>query len=347
MDNIRINGKLYTKEYIRKINISETVSFTPIVVSVIEFLKIWWDDSLYVKVNTSGSTGEPKTIELPKSSMLASAEATLKFFGLKQNANILLVMSPQYIAGKMMIIRAIAGNLNLCAEEPVSDITPYLNKEYDFCALVPYQALTTIKRSGKQYFNNIKTLIIGGGKVDSELESLLLETSVECYSTYGMTETASHVALKKISAEFTAFQALPGIIFDTDERECLIIKNEYLPEKEIITNDVVKLNDSTTFIWKGRFDNVINSGGVKLYPETIEDKIKDLINIPFFITKFDHELLGEAVALVLECDKPEINEESRILSEIESVVNKYEKPRKIVYKSCFELTPTGKIRRQI
>ena len=169
----------------------------------------------------------------------------------------------------------------------------------------------------------LNQLIIGGGKVDDELKSMLLNTGVKCYSTYGMTETASHVAIKKIG-EDDVFESLPGVTFSIDDRNCLIIKTSYLPEKEIITNDVVTLIDDTRFVWNGRFDNVINSGGVKLFPEMIEEKIKDIISHNFFIAKEDHHALGQIPVLVIESSPIGEEQEIKLLDKISKRVKKYE-----------------------
>lgn len=348
ISEIKINNVIYNKYDIYKIIDSEIDEYPEFLKKVFEFLGEWFNNNDYVSLRTSGSTGKPKVINLSKRCMIESARSTITYFDLKKGDRLLLAMSAEFIAGKMMILRALLRRLDLYVYNPVSDITPYLDKEYDFCALVPYQVISTLRNMNSDFvtFNRIKKLIIGGGVVDSELELLLDNVDTDCYSTYGMTETASHVAIRNINKTHSSyFIALPGIEFLKDERDCLVIKGEHLPFGEIITNDVVELFDNKKFEWKGRYDNVINSGGVKLHPEEIEKKIEHLFSDRFFISKTDDSLLGEIVVLVIESEPNSKYDEKLILDKISILVKKYECPKKIIFKKTFEQTSTNKIRR--
>jgi o-succinylbenzoate---CoA ligase len=310
------------------------------------FLESWFDKSDTILAQTSGSTGVPKKLELKKAQMIASARLTNQFFDLQKEDTVLLCLSTNYIAGKMMIVRALVGQLHLIAIEPAS--YPIINKPVKFAAMVPMQVETLLNSTeGLAAMSYIDKLIIGGSTTSALLEARLQNVSTSCYATYGMTETVSHIALRKINGADSSdeYRALKGVRFEQDARDCLVIRAPHLQAEPFITNDIVILKNSMCFEWIGRFDNVINSGGVKLFPETIEKKISTFIGQRFYITSKKDEKLGEKVVLVIESEPFSEIKKQELDIQLNSTLGKFEKPRQIIFISRFEETSTGKVKR--
>ncbi|CAM4254550.1 AMP-binding protein [Flavobacterium terrigena] len=296
-----------------------------------KFLLEWLNNESFVFVQTSGSTGKPKQIVLQKNAMIASAKATGSFFNLQPKSTALLCLSADYIAGKMMLIRAITLGLHLDTTEPISN--PLANKKYNFVAMVPMQVANSLEQ-----LHLVETLLIGGTKVSYQLAESILKTNCKAFESYGMTETISHIAIKQIGAK--QFTVLPNVNISVDERNCLVIEALELSPDKIITNDIVEILNETQFILKGRIDNVINSGGVKIFPEEIEEKLAKYISIPFFIASFPDEKFGEKVILVVEGNPFEID------TILFSDLSKYQIPKEIVFIDKFIETETNKINRK-
>lgn len=304
------------------------------------FLLDWLDDKDYVIVKTSGSTGKPKKIKIKKQSMVNSAIATGDFFNLKPGDKVLHCLPSNFIAGKMMIVRAIVLGLELDMVEPAALPLIDYEKDYKFSAFTPMQ----LKNFAK-YLKSIKTVIVGGGRVSKSIIELIKDKKPNIYETYGMTETVSHIAVKKLNnfsglQEETFFRTLPEILVSKDERGCLVIEAPKLSDKKIVTNDLVDVKSDSSFKWLGRFDNVINSGGIKLFPEQIESKLQDKIGGEFFIASQEDDTLGEKLILVIEGKKRVIDEA------VYDGLDKYEKPKEIYFISKFKETTSGKIHRK-
>ncbi|WP_298496507.1 AMP-binding protein [uncultured Algibacter sp.] len=303
------------------------------------FLLDWLDEKDYIIVKTSGSTGKPKNIKIKKQAMVNSAIATGDYFKLKPGDKILNCLPSNFIAGKMTIVRAIVLGLELDMVQPAALPLIDYDKDYTFCAFTPMQ----LKNFAK-YLKNIKTVIVGGGRVSQAIVDLIKDKKPNVYETYGMTETVSHIAVKKLN-NFTGakeeefFTTLPGIKVSKDDRGCLVINAPKLSDEEIITNDIVDVISDSSFEWLGRFDNVINSGGIKLYPEQIESKLQDKIPGEFFIASREDDTLGDKLILVVEGEKRTID--NSVFSELD----KYEKPKEIHFVTNFEETKSGKIHR--
>ena len=297
------------------------------------FLLDWLDDKETITVTTSGTTGPPKVIAIEKQAMVNSAIATGNFFNLHPQDKALLCLPPRYIAGKMMIIRAMIIGLELDIIEPSSHLDSlYEHQKYDFGAIVPLQAENSLVK-----LNQIKKIIIGGAKVSDDLALKLKEVNSEIYETYGMTETITHIAAKKIGEEY--FNILEHVTISIDDRNCLVIDAPSITDEKVITNDIVEILNEKQFKWLGRYDNVINSGGIKLFPEQIETKLASKISNRFFITGFPDAVLGTKVVLVIEGKSNEID------PQIFNSLEKFEKPKKIVFVSEFVETDTKKINR--
>ncbi|WP_397447136.1 AMP-binding protein [Polaribacter sp. R77954] len=330
-------------------------------VDIHQFLENWFAAEHAILVQTSGSTGLPKSIQLKKELMQNSALATGAFFNLPKNTTALLCLPTQYIAGKMMLVRAITLGWHLDVVEPSSNPLEKIEKNYDFSAMVPLQLENSLLKIKK-----IKKLIVGGGVVSNLLQKKLQHLSTEVFATYGMTETITHIAVKKLNKPLSFigritktsfetkvnsfYQTLPNVTIYKDQRNCLVISAPKVAEKLVVTNDVVQLISDTQFQWLGRFDNVINSGGVKLHPEKIEEKLSKIIENRFFVAGINDEKLGEKLILILEASpKNDIlgKAEKSLLSKIQNLtsLSKFEKPKEIYFTSQFIETKTGKIQR--
>jgi O-succinylbenzoic acid--CoA ligase len=299
------------------------------------FLLDWFDEKPYIELSTSGSTGVPKVVRIDKQAMLDSALATGDFFGLEPGDTMLHCLPTNYVAGKMMWVRSFILGLEMKFVEPNSNPLDKIDESFDFCAMIPLQAKNSLK---KLKLKRVKKLIIGGVKIHKALEDELVKLPIDIYETYGMTETITHIAAKKIGS--VAFTTLPNVTVSADNRECLVIKAKKISKNEIVTNDIVKLISDTQFIWEGRFDNVINSGGIKLIPEQIEDKLSTRIPRRYFVYGKEDVTLGEKAVLYIE-GEPFAIEES-----VFNVLNKFEIPKEVVFISKFQETATGKIMRK-
>lgn len=321
------------------------------------FIREWLNEEPHVTVYTSGSTGEPKTLAVEKKKMRDSALLTLEFLELKKNETALLCLSCGHIAGKMMTVRAIEGALNLTAISPASNPLMQVDaeKKIHFAAFVPMQAQEMLRdKKTAEQFAQIEKVILGGAPVSDTLRRQLSKMDNEIYETYGMTETVSHVALKPVSGgslkkskeEGNLFTALKNIRFTTDGRNCLVIHAPHLSDAPFITNDIVDLKNERQFQWLGRFDNIINSGGVKIVPETVEEKIRHLFDTSFFIAGIPDGQLGEKVALVIEKSEIENDALLALRKEMETLLGKYETPKEVILVPELERTAEGKIRRK-
>lgn len=298
-----------------------------------DFILDWFDDNEYIKMQTSGSTGKPKSIQVDKQSMVNSALATGDFFGLNAGDTILNCLPVQYVAGKMMFVRAFILGLEMDFVAPSSHPFELIDKKYDFTALVPLQAMNSLDKLA-----NFKTIIIGGAKVSAALEKKLKPIKSNIYETYGMTETITHIAARKMGAK--AFTTLPNVVLSQDENNCLLIHANNISNEIIHTNDIVELVSENKFVFLGRFDTIINSGGIKLIPEQIEEKMMPFIKNRFFVIGKADKELGEHLVLVVEGKEMPID-----IDKIETL-DKYERPKEIVFIPKFKETPTGKVIRK-
>lgn len=333
---LRINGR--TCRSVADVRKVASVAFC-------NFLESWFDNKDHVIGHTSGSTGKPKEIHLKKSDMVHSARMTNGFFGLDSRSRFLLCLSPDYIAGKMMIVRAIEAGAEIVEEKPSNrPLDGYDGLPFDFVAVVPSQAQYLVEHPDKLQY--VRTMIVGGGAVSDKLRAALSSYGVDAYSTYGMTETCSHVALSKISATLQPFRALSSISFSTDNRGCLVIDAPLMSFRRLVTNDMVELVDSSTFYWKGRYDNVINTGGIKVFPEELESLAAPLLDCRFYVSSRPSEKWGEEVVLILEGPSLSDEEKRLLMSRLKEVLPVYGMPKDIVSMPVFEETSSGKVKRK-
>jgi O-succinylbenzoic acid--CoA ligase len=298
-----------------------------------DFILDWFDARSYVLIKTSGTTGIAKKIRIDKQAMVDSAIATGDFFDLAPGNKALHCLPIDYIAGKLMLVRALILGLDMDFVEPNSHPKFNKNTVYDFAAMVPLQVQNSLNELAQ-----VKKLIIGGAKINKVLEKELSQVKTEVFETYGMTETITHIAAKKIGEE--AFSLLPNIEISQDERNCLVIHAPKIAADAIITNDLVTLINENQFVFLGRIDNIVNSGGIKLSPEKIEDKLSDKIHTRFFVAGIPDADLGEKLILLIEGEKHVIS------TSIFADLDKYEHPKGIFFVDKFLETENGKIKRK-
>ena len=313
------------------------------------FIDEWNDESEYVEVKTSGSTGEPKRMMVEKRRMLNSARITCDFLGLKPGDTALLCMSTDYIAGKMMIVRSIERGLKLITVLPSGhplDLWSLARQEsrekhwyIDFAAMVPMQVYNSLQvTEEKERLMAIRHLIIGGGAIDDAMEAELRTFPNAVWSTYGMTETLSHIALRRISGPEASewYMPFPTVKLSTTDEGCLVIDAPEVCADTLITNDIVELKPDGRFRVLGRKDNVICSGGIKIQIEEVERELKPYARVPYIISKKKDEKFGEIVVLLTEGDTDEMK------AICEEHLPKYHRPKLYQHIDKIPLTETGK-----
>ena len=307
---------------------------------IINFLDEWSNSDDFLTVQTSGSTGTPKQIQLPKEHAIQSAKATGTFLNLKKGNTALLCLPIHYIAGKMMLIRASVLQLKLICIEPKSTIS-LKNQKIHFGAMTLAQVACS-----KKSIESVVKLIIGGASIPVSIERSLSWYSNEIYETFGMTETISHFAIRNLTKRESFFTTLPGVCIKTDEEHRLSVKMPW-NNQWMKTNDLIKQLNNHQFIWQGRLDNVINSGGVKLFPEEIEKKLESIVEENFIIASTPDQILGESLIVIVE-DSPSRKKKNQLQKSIAQshTLAKYEKPKEIYFMSEFVRTQSGKVNRK-
>jgi len=301
---------------------------------VLSFIKEWNNELDFIEIKTSGSTGKPKTIKLQKKHMIASARMTGKFLELEKGNSALLCLSPNTVAGKMMIVRSIVLELNLIVVDVNSTpLAKNISQPIDFAAMVPIQVQNSLK-----HLNQIKKLIVGGGTISNQLWKSISGQNITAYQTFGMTETISHIAMREISSTPINYLPLEGVSIEIIE-DCLSISAPALGVENLKTNDIIELAKDGSFLWLGRKDFVVNSGGIKLHPELIESKLENLISSPFFTFGITDEKLGEKLIL---CIEGKVSLEKKIFLDY---LDKFEIPKEIYCFDSVDRTDSGKINR--
>lgn len=348
----KLNGISFTKKGLKEVGYSLIKEGDSFERSIGDFLLDWCNDETTIMVRTSGSTGKPKQISLKKKNMVGSAKATGAFFNIEPGDSALHCLPTDFIAGKMMLVRAMVLGLELDYVIPSSSPLEFVSKTYNFCAMIPLQVGNSLSS-----LDQIKTLIVGGAPMSHKLKEQVQGKRTRIYETYGMTETITHVAVKKINnfrssghhesierAVETSFKTLPGVTVSIDNRGCLVIEAPHISDNPVVTNDVVKLISDTEFEWLGRFDNIINSGGIKLIPEQLEAKLSRIIKNRFFVTGLPDEKLGDRLVMVVEGAIDEVE----LLQKLESTpaLEKFEVPKEIYKVSKLVVTENKKILRK-
>jgi len=346
--NFKLNGTHYTAKQLYDVAYSFIKEGEAYEERIGNFLMDWLNASYKdIKVRTSGSTGEPKIIFHDKAKMINSALSTGKHLKLQEKTKALLCIPAKQIGGMMMLVRAMTLGWHLDLVEPKSNPLDQLYKTYDFCAMTPFQLDNSLNR-----LHLIRKLIIGGGRISENLKMMVQGIPTVIYETFGMTETVSHIATRKVNnrksgnTDNKPFKTLPHVTVSADENNRLIIKAPKILKETLITNDIVEVETYKKFYWKGRYDNVINSGGVKIHPEEVEKKLQKLITSRFFLSSIEDDALGDKMVLFVELPFSE-----KLQSDLKEAMNnlkdlgKYERPKKIYFVEKFEETESGKVSR--
>lgn len=306
-----------------------------------QFISDWQSPSPTILVHTSGSTGKPKPMLVEKRRMEASARITCSFLGLQPGDSALLCMPLDYIAGKMMCVRSIVGGLRLMRVEPCGHPLQHLDEAPTFAAMVPMQVYNSLQDDRElNILKQIKHLIIGGGAISSKLATALRSFPNAVWSTYGMTETLSHIALRPLSGEDASewYTPFDGVEVSINQDGCLVINAPEVCAEPLTTNDIAEIDgDGRRFRIRGRRDNVVCSGGIKMQIEEIEAKLQAHTDIPLMITKRADEKFGETVVLLAEC-----NDMEPLKALCHQWLSKYELPHDYIYVERLPLTETGK-----
>ena len=342
---IQIEGIFYTHWEIAMIRMNIPTDKQSFRQELFTFLSEWFNHQPTVLVHTSGSTGKPKPMRVEKERMMESACLTCSFLGLKENDTALLCMPLQYIAGKMVVIRSLVAGLNLLPVTPSGHPLKNLKKAPVFAAMIPMQVYNSLQvPEEKELLKQIKHLIIGGGAIDSALAQALKDFPNQVWSTYGMTETLSHIALRRVNGTeasewYTPFES---VSIRLSQENTLIINAPKVCDKVLYTNDIAELNDQGQFRILGRKDNIINSGGVKIQIEQVEATLKKHFHTPFMITSAPDAKFGEIVVLLIENNPGSRDTYERIQKICEDVLPAYWCPKRIIPVENLPLTETGK-----
>ncbi|AWU45901.1 AMP-binding protein [Blattabacterium punctulatus] len=311
--------------------------------SIFSFLENWNNRNQSVLMSfTSGTTGIPKKVFFNKKYMYEYAKKTVDFLNLK-NKKIrgLLCLSPNTIAAQMFLVRSIIFHWDIYCIPPSSNPLKNIKESFDIVSMVPMQVYSSLKSLKK-----IRILLIGGSPISIDLEKKLQKVSTICYATYGMTETLGHIALKKINGLYKTsyYQTLKNISINIDKRNCLGIFSPYCINSFIQTNDIVHIISRYKFNWIGRYDNIINSGGIKIIPELVEKIIYPFIPFykRFFISSIPDKILGEKVILIIEGSIFSI----KIPKYIFIGKNRFYKPKNIFFIKNFIENSLGKLKRK-
>jgi O-succinylbenzoic acid--CoA ligase len=345
-----INGRSTSVEDICS---SAAISRTDFENTTFGFIRAWLSGEKKFELNTSGSTGPAKKIVITREQMTASAALTTNALNLASWMNALTCLDTKYIAGKMMLVRSFHAGMKIFAVDPCANplIRVPVDHTIHFTALVPLQVRAILGSNHSYLLDKLTSCLIGGAQVDEDLRERLQIYTSRIYATYGMTETISHIALQPVNENLRSeyFTAFPGFNLSTDERGCLVIQmpqNSY----KVVTNDIVELMNKNEFKWLGRWDNIINSGGVKLSPESIERKIGQIftrLHVPnsYFIHSVPDQRLGQKAVLVMESPLPDTSQLKTISDEMTHSIPSYEIPRQIFESRQFVYTETNKINR--
>ncbi len=331
-----------------------------------EWLEVWkglssppvWEREVYrfiatflaeekIPVTTSGTTGTPRTLRISREKMVASAEMTVQHLGLKRGDSALLCLPVRYIAGKMMIVRALVGDLDLWPVAPTT--TPAVERPYTLAAMTPHQAASLLQSpDGEEKIRKIDHLLLGGSPLPPTLEGKLSRLDNDIRHTYGMTETLSHVAMRHITGPNRSlwFSPLPGIKITLDKDQHLVIEASKLHPGRLVTKDLAETDRAGRFRILGRSDHVINSGGIKIFPEMLERILSRHLSMPFFLAGIPDELLGEKAALIVESPEDTSTLLPLFRKAIDEISHPLHRPKEIILLPQFIRTPSGKIRRK-
>lgn len=337
---LTLAGKTYDWASLQKAPSPFTPKQADFYAELLTFLAEWFNDDDFISVQSSGSTGLPKTMRVEKQKMINSAVMTCQYLNLQRGDKALLCMSLSFIAGKMMVVRALVAGLDLYLATPSGRPLQDQTVDFDFVAMVPMQVYNALAQTpDASRLKNIKTLLIGGGAIDPALHQQLVTFPNAVYSSYGMAETLSHIALCAINRAISPvwYTPLAGVTVSLSDENTLIIDAPHVSTQRIFTHDIAEINDQGDFCILGRKDNVINSGGVKWQIEAIEAKLRPVIRGNFAVGAQPDAKFGEVIVLLAE-NRVDIEAITQVLSD-------YERPKQIYLIDKIPMTTSQKIQR--
>jgi O-succinylbenzoic acid--CoA ligase len=327
-------------------------SFTANSRSAMEFCRLWLSGAEEFVMHTSGSVGKPKKVTLGRQQIKLSVQLTAKALGLKKGMNVLVCLPAGYIAGMMMLARALELDMNATVVEPSGNPLESIPEDHDldFVSLVPLQLRRILEsETGRIRLNRFKKVLIGGAPLSSDLEKEIVSLQPEVYHTYGMTETASHIALRPLNGPNASpyFYPLEGVEISLDDRGCLLIRGAITRGEVLATNDLAEIK-GRGFRISGRIDNIINSGGIKVQIERVEKAIEEVLggNVPFFVSSLPDAVLGEKVVAVFESSGADKGFEEELKMKLGLLLSRFEIPGAILKVAEFVYTSSGKINRK-
>lgn len=327
----------------------DTSSDPEIIQKVADICKWWLESQLPMEITTSGSTGTPRKISFERTEIIGSIQLTVQALNLRSGMNCLLALDPGFIGGRMMILRSLEIGMNLICLQASSNPLKDINQPIDFTALVPLQLETILADSSlHSRLNSIQTILIGGAPMSHKLRKSAEQLETDIFLSFGMTETLSHIALQKIKPGSQFFKVLKGISISKDNRGCLIINTPTLKSAPIITNDLVDLTATDEFRWLGRYDRVINSGGIKISPEKLESYSEEIIlsvlkSGDFFYSSIEDNRLGQKVVLILVRNiQPSNSDLEKMISDLRKKLSAFEFPKEILWVRENEKSAGGK-----
>ena len=311
-----------------------------------------------LQAHTSGTTGTPSLIHIPRRDLVASAKLTARTFGLTQGDRVLLCLPGEFIAGKMMVVRAMVLGLDLHVIDPRGSILEKLEQKdrFSFAAMVPLQLHRAVQEDRQRIEQQFGTILLGGGPVSNAFIEDIRDLKTAVYQSYGSTETITHVAIRPLNSAANKngpaiisshadmpFRAIGNCSFERDLRGCLVVNTPHLSVKQHVTNDIVELSDDASFRWLGRWDNVILSGGKKIFPEQLETRTAGVIPYPHYFTSTPDDRMGQAVCLVLEANEPADLVLPEVMDKLMHILEPHELPRRVRALRSFARTVSGKV----
>jgi O-succinylbenzoic acid--CoA ligase len=351
LNSLSLNGKTIKFEQILNEEIQQS-NLSDLELYSLNFIRDWLTKKAEFVIKTSGSTGMPKTLVFKRDQLKISAHRTLRTFGLKKGDRVLVCLNPYFVAGKLMLVRSLEGKLKMEIVTPSSNPLRKIEikEQVDFAAFFPNQ-LEKILEESPQKLNRIKTILVGGAAIHPRLEGELQEVKSQIFHSYATTETLSHQAIRHVNGidRSETFHSVEGVSFATDERSCLVINDRLLGLKNLVTNDIVDLIDQSSFRWRGRIDNMVNSGGIKIQLEETEDLIRQVLTHNEIKNKFcllskPDRALTESLVLIIEMSKDQM-QKSHLLDLLNKHLPKYHTPKEIIFVAKLYITETGKVDR--
>ncbi|UOQ77909.1 AMP-binding protein [Hymenobacter sp. 5516J-16] len=354
-DSLLLNGREFHYADIQQYPANSPTDLNGYEARVLDFCRQWLNGAQEFGLQTSGSTGLPQRVTMTRQQLAASARRTGDYFDLGPGDRMLVCLNCEFVGGLMMLVRGFERRMHLTIVEPQADPLALVpaGAEFDFTSFVPLQLRAVLAAGHAPRLNRLKGILVGGAAVEKSLEQEIQQVQVPVYLTYGMTETASHIALRRLNGPDATpyYHVLSGIHVGQDERGCLTIRADVTQDQLITTNDRVNLLDARTFEWLGRADFVINSGGVKVQAEKVEQVLEVALmelglRCRAFIAGRPDERLGEQVTAFLEGEPLAPAQQQQLHALLSQRLDKYEQPREFVFVPQFQATPSGKLDRR-